>query len=151
MYYLMIKAMTTYCGYWYINFFWYILFPSKSWQLHGMETLSSLLALCEGNHYNDFIMGTIASQIHQPHDCLLNRLFRRRSNKTSKLRVTGLCAGEFPHKWPVTLKMFPFDDVIMSHGHCPHKSPAVRSIDICCQSERGTGKWRCLDAHLTAL
>ena len=39
---------------------------------------------------------------HQPHDCLLNGLFRRRSTKTSKLRVTGLCAmnspetGEFP-------------------------------------------------------
>ena len=35
---------------------------------------------------------------HQPHDCLLNRLFRRRSMKTSKLRVTDLCAGagEFP-------------------------------------------------------
>ena len=28
---------------------------------------------------------------HQPHHCLLNRLFRRRSKKTSKLRVTGLC------------------------------------------------------------
>ena len=39
---------------------------------------------------------------HQPHRCLLNRLFRRRPKKTSKLRVTGLCAGnslvtgEFP-------------------------------------------------------
>ena len=39
---------------------------------------------------------------HQPHDCFLNLLFRRRSKKTSKLRVTGLCAwnslgtGEFP-------------------------------------------------------
>ena len=39
---------------------------------------------------------------HQPHDYLLNRLFRRRSKKTPKLRVTGLCAwnspetGEFP-------------------------------------------------------
>ena len=33
---------------------------------------------------------------HQPHGCLLNRLFRRRSNKTSKLRVTGLCAGNSP-------------------------------------------------------
>ena len=30
---------------------------------------------------------------HQPHHCLLNRLLRRRSKKTSKLRVTGLCAG----------------------------------------------------------
>ena len=39
---------------------------------------------------------------HQPHDCLLNHLFRRRSKKTSKLRFTSLCAGnslgtgEFP-------------------------------------------------------
>ena len=39
---------------------------------------------------------------HQPHDCLFNRLFRHRSKKTSKLRVTGLCewnspvTGEFP-------------------------------------------------------
>ena len=30
---------------------------------------------------------------HQPHDCLLKRLFRRISKKTSKLRVTGLCEG----------------------------------------------------------
>ena len=33
---------------------------------------------------------------HQPYDCLLNRLFRRRSKKTSKIRVTGLCAGNSP-------------------------------------------------------
>ena len=39
---------------------------------------------------------------HQPHYCLLKRLFGRRSRKTSKLRVTGLCegnsleTGEFP-------------------------------------------------------
>ena len=45
---------------------------------------------------------------HQPHGCLFNRLFRRRSKKTSKLRVTGLCVGNSPgpvnspHKGPVT-------------------------------------------------
>ena len=33
---------------------------------------------------------------HQPRDYLLNRLFRRRSKKTSKLRVTGLCRGNSP-------------------------------------------------------
>ena len=33
---------------------------------------------------------------HQPHDCLLNRLFRRRSKTTSKLRVTGLRGGNSP-------------------------------------------------------
>ena len=31
---------------------------------------------------------------NQPHYCLLNRLIRRRSKKTSKFRVTGLCAGK---------------------------------------------------------
>ena len=56
---------------------------------------------------------------HQPHDCLLSTLFRLRSKKTSKLRGTGLCAGNSPgpvnspRKGPVTRKMFPFDDVIM--------------------------------------
>ena len=56
---------------------------------------------------------------HQPRGCLLNRLFRCRSKKTSKLHVTGLCVGNSPgpvnspHKGPVTRKMFPFDDVIM--------------------------------------
>ena len=56
---------------------------------------------------------------HQPHGCLLNGLFRSRSKKTSKLRVTGLCVGNSPgpvnspHKGLVTRKMFPFDDVIM--------------------------------------
>ena len=32
---------------------------------------------------------------HQPHDCLLNRLFRHRSKKISKLRVTVPLWGEF--------------------------------------------------------
>ena len=33
---------------------------------------------------------------HQPRDCLPNRLFRRRWKKASKLRDTGLCAGNSP-------------------------------------------------------
>ena len=32
----------------------------------------------------------------QPYDCLLNRLFMRRSKETSNLCVTGLCAGSSP-------------------------------------------------------
>ena len=56
---------------------------------------------------------------HQPHSCLLNRLFGRRLKKTSKLRVTGLCArnspgtGEFPAQMASNAKIYPFDDVIM--------------------------------------
>ena len=33
---------------------------------------------------------------HQLHDCLLNRLSRRKSKKTSKIRATGLCVGNSP-------------------------------------------------------
>ena len=33
---------------------------------------------------------------HQPYDCLLKRLFRRKSKETWKLRVTGLCEGNSP-------------------------------------------------------
>ena len=34
--------------------------------------------------------------LHRRLGCLLNRLFRRRSKNTSKLRVTGLCEGRPP-------------------------------------------------------
>ena len=54
-----------------------------------------------------------------------NLLLRRRSKKTPKLRVTGLCAGNSPvnspHTGLVTRKMFSFDDVIM---------PLVASKDV---------------------
>ena len=40
-------------------------------------------------HYSDVLN-------HQSHECLLNRLFRRRLKKTSKFRVTGLCDGNSP-------------------------------------------------------
>ena len=33
---------------------------------------------------------------HQPHDCLPSLLYRRRSKKALKLRVTGICAGNSP-------------------------------------------------------
>ena len=74
--------------------------------------------------------------INLPYGCSLNRSFRHRSKKTSKLRVTGLCAGnspvtgEFPHKGPVTRKMFPFDDVIMLGGVVTHGLTCnSRSVD----------------------
>ena len=66
---------------------------------------------------------------HQPHNCLLKRLFGHRSKKASKLRFTGLCVGnspvtgEFPTQMASYLKMFPFDDVIMLNPYngcwCP--------------------------------
>ena len=70
-------------------------------------------------HYNDVIMGTIASQITS-----LTIVFstfysdadqRKHQSSVSLAFVRGIHRGPVnsPHKWPVTRKMFPFDDVIM--------------------------------------
>ena len=53
---------------------------------------------------------------HRRLNCLFNCWSRRRSKKTSKLRVTGLGGGIMwwiPCTRPVTRKTFPFGDVIM--------------------------------------
>ena len=48
------------------------------------------------NHFNDVIMGAMASQISSLMIVLLNRLYRRRLKKASKPRVTGPCVGNSP-------------------------------------------------------
>ena len=80
---------------------------------HRRDTMWSTVPLRWRHHDDDGVSN------HQPCD-LHNRLFRRRSKKTSKLRVTGLCEGNSPgpvnspHKGPVTRKRFQIDDVIMA-------------------------------------
>ena len=59
---------------------------------------------------------------HQPHDCLLNRLFKRRSKRTSKLWVTGLCEGNSPRK------LFPFDDVSMKRDNFNSQNCRINSM-----------------------
>ena len=64
-----------------------ILVPNSAYQYVWHIAVSTLLWRHNGR-------GSVSN--HQPRDCLLNRLFRRGSKKTSKLRVTGLCAGNSP-------------------------------------------------------
>ena len=77
---------------------------------------------------------------HQPHGCLLNRLFRCKSKKhqssASLAFVREIHRGpvNFPHKWPVTRKMFPFDNVIMQDGEC-------------CARNRHQGKGQAIKCH----
>ena len=58
---------------------------------------------------------------HQPNDCLLNVYSgadqRKHQSSASLAFVLGIHRWPVnsPHKWPVTRKMFPFDDVIMSN------------------------------------
>ena len=64
-------------------------------------------------------MSAMASEITSLTIVYSTTYSRRRSKKTSKLRVTGLVRRihwwlvNSPHKGPVTRKMFPIDDVIM--------------------------------------
>ena len=60
----------------------------------GVYVLYSLLSLTGTLQWRHNGRDRVSN--HQPHDCLLNRLFRRRLKKTSKLRATGLCAGNSP-------------------------------------------------------
>ena len=53
---------------------WLVIHPTLQWRHNEREGVSN----------------------HQPHDYLLNRLFRHRSKETPKLRVTGLCEGNSP-------------------------------------------------------
>ena len=70
-------------------------------------------------HYGDVIMGTIASQItgltivYSTVDSGADQ--RKHQSSASLAFVWGIHRGPVnsPHKWPVTRKLFPFDDVIM--------------------------------------
>ena len=62
----------------------------------GLSNVVPSSVATKTTHYDDVIMSAICVSTHQPHDCLFHRLFRRRSKKTSKFRVTDLCAGNSP-------------------------------------------------------
>ena len=63
-------------------------FPVGSWRSLSIM-LSTFTLQCRHNEHKGV-------SNHQRFDCLLNRLFTRRSKLTSKLRVTGLCEGNSP-------------------------------------------------------
>ena len=73
-------------------------------------------------HCSDVIMGTIASQITSltiVYSTVYSGADQRKHQSSASLAfVWGIHRGPMnsPHKWPVTRKMFPFDDVIMRHG-----------------------------------
>ena len=74
-------------------------------------------------HYGDVVMGTVASQITSL-TIVYSTVYsgadqRKHQSSSSQAFVRGIHRGPVnsPHKWPVTRKMFPFNDVIMSLGH----------------------------------
>ena len=94
---------------------------------HGRQVLIYL------THYGDVIMGAIASQITGltiVYSTVYSGADQRKHQSSASLAfVRGIHRGPVnsPHKWPVTRKMFPFDDVIT---HCSwwHSNTISRRI-----------------------
>ena len=91
--------MTNWCGVRYAS-----IYVSSTWQSYmkyvrgnTMMTSSNGNIFCVTGHFSlhwrHYDYDSVSN--HQPHGCLLNRLLRPRSKKTSKLPVTGPLCGEF--------------------------------------------------------
>ena len=97
--------------------------PCPLWDLLPKLSLCCTWAYqCEDfvfSHYDDVIMTMLASQISSlPVVCSIvysdvNQRKHQSSASLAFVREIHRGPVNFPHKWPVTRKMFPFDDVIM--------------------------------------
>ena len=90
-------------------------------------------------HYGDVIMGEIASQITSltiVYSTVYSDVNQRKHQSSASVAwVRGIHRKPVnsPHKWPVTRKMFPFDDVIMNNFHCAICIWKCRmQNDMCC-------------------
>ena len=104
--------------------FWYLLYfiqhcnitswttRNKKWNIKRIQC-----------HYDDVIMTMLASQITSltvVYSIVYSSVNQRKHQSSASLAfVRAIHRGpvNFPHKWPVTRKMFPFDDVIMTTFH----------------------------------
>ena len=88
----------------------------------------------ESCHYDDVIMGAMASQITSLtifYSTVYSGADQRKHQSPASLAfVQGIHRGPVnsPHKWPVTRKMFPFDEVIMVKSSL--KSDPIPSLAI---------------------
>ena len=91
-----------------------------------------------GQHYNDAIMGAIASQITSlmiVYSIVYSDADQRKYQSSASLAfVRGIHQGPVnsPHKWPVTRKMFPFDDIIMISQAMTQPSATKIRLKITC-------------------
>ena len=80
--------------------------------------------MCVAWHYNDVIMGAVASQITSltiVYSTVYSGADQTKHQSSASLAfVRGIHRGPVnsPHKWPVSRKMFPVDDVIMILNVC---------------------------------
>ena len=95
---------------------WWFETPSHSLWRHWKKWWLPYVGL---SHYDDVIMTMLASQITSltvVYSIVYSGVNQKKHQSSASLAfVREIHRGpvNFPHKWPVTRKMFPFDDVIM--------------------------------------
>ena len=135
---------------------WYPLILVKSMQFSRPSNRLQWLDLKIGhqcnrlsNHYNDVIMGTIASQIISLtiiYSTVYSDTDQRKHQSSASLAfVRGIHRGPVnsPHKRPVTRKIFSFDDVIMIANNVTYSIVSL--------AEPATQNWTLINLKETTL
>ena len=99
-------------------------------------------------HYDDVRMGAIVSQITSltiVYSIVYSDADQRKHQSSASLafvRVIHRGPVNFPHKWPVTRKMFPLDDVIMATAWLPKFLPSNgHNCFLACYSIWADSEW----------
>ena len=104
------------------------------WKNNRVITASHSTLKCV-KHYDDVIMDSIASQITSltiVYSTVHSGTDQSKHQSSASLAFVWEIHRwpvNFPHKWPVTQKMFPFDDVIMKF--CPYKVKLCMNSVMC--------------------
>ena len=95
------------------------IYHRKTVKLTKFDDSTCEVSIC---HYNDVIMGAMAHQIISltiVYSIVYAGADQRKHQSSALLAFVWVhwWSVNSPHKWPVTQKMFPFDDVIMKWCH----------------------------------
>ena len=105
-------------------------------------------------HYDDVIMKWIASQLTSltiVYSTVHSGAGQRKHQSSASLAFVWEIHRRpvnFPHKWPVTRKMFPFDDVIMDHHAFPSPGHDIHGVGRTWFSLRSGNFGSCWIRHL---
>ena len=98
-------------------------------------------------HYSEVVMDTIASQITSLTIVYLtvhSDADQRKHQSSAPLAFVRGIHRDSPHKWPVTRKMVPFDDVIMPLKTCRR----FRGVHVAITSKHCSDRYWKIDANL---
>ena len=113
-----------------------ITYPCWNWSHSTLTKGPTVTCWSSQRHYNDVIMGTMASQITSltiVYSTFYSGADERKHQSSVSLAFewgNHRWPVNSPHKWPVTRKMFLFDDVIMCY-RCIHLQYANCKTILC--------------------